>query len=116
MFMTLKIAAEIIEEDDQQQQAHHECMAEAGMGAVSLGLSGYDGMSEYSVITAEHEAEWAESSDGIQYFRRLYTAQQVAADFDALVVYNKGEFGSAFFGATVVPEYYPHADPNAIPF
>lgn len=46
--MTRAEARGIIEDYEMGLEAWHECRAEAGMGAVSMGFSGYDGMSEYA--------------------------------------------------------------------
>lgn len=45
--MTVAEARQILEDFDHAEQAWHECRAEAGMGAVSMGWSGYDGMSVF---------------------------------------------------------------------
>ena len=46
--MTYALALEILEDHEHALQARDECRAEAGMGAVSLGFSGYDGMAVWS--------------------------------------------------------------------
>lgn len=43
---------------DQCLQQHSECLAEAGMGACSLGYDGYDGMAEYNASMSDDQLDY----------------------------------------------------------
>lgn len=119
MLMTRKMAEAILESEDMHQQQRSEILAEAGMGAVSMGFDGYDGMAVASAQMAESEAKFFDSPAGQEHSVRLKLAKQTAADFDSLEIGEESSFNVAYYrntGNRVIPEYYPFGKPNPIPF
>lgn len=106
MLMTLKKAEQVQEDWDNAMESHHICKAEAGMGAVSMGWDGYDGMTVYE---SYHPAP--QPSEDPEYRE----AQAVLNMFGDLRVFEAGEFGSSFTNSVVVPEFFPYAR-DEIPF
>lgn len=110
--MTLKQAERVVEDWDHAIESYHECKAEAGMGAVSLGYSGYDGMAEY---TAYHQAPNPNNDPEYQ------EAMQVTQMHNGLRVFERPEFGEhgiVLPGDVVIPEFFPFGEParDEIPF
>lgn len=106
MFMTHKQALEILRLEDEGKQSHAECLAEAGMGAVSFGWSGYDGMIEYSLLTEQRRQEWEDDhpEEAARYYEEVTTAEQIAATFDSLTLYSADEL-TALHYLPRIPEY-----------
>jgi hypothetical protein len=76
--LSYREALEVLEDDDRRLECNAECRAEAGMGAVSMGFSGYDGMTEWDM---------ANPGPGADYFERLAEAREVVAAFPVKVTY-----------------------------
>jgi hypothetical protein len=93
--MTYKRALEIVEREYEAEQSYHECLAEAGMGAVSLGYDGYDGMAEYRMTAAQRQREWEE--DHPEEVAEIAEAKEIVSMFDDLMW-------------TPIPEYDPYND------
>jgi hypothetical protein len=106
MFMTHKQALEILQREDEGKQSYAECLAEAGMGAVSFGWSGYDGMTEYSVRAEERRQDWEADNpeEAARHYEELATATAVAADFSPLPLYAADELSFLAY-LPRVPEY-----------
>lgn len=106
MFMTHKQALEILQHEDEGKQSYAECLAEAGMGAVSFGWSGYDGMTEYSVRAQERRQEWEDDhpEEAARYYEEISTAKQIVSTFDNLTLYAKDEMAVLHY-LPRIPEY-----------
>ena len=106
MFMTHKRALEIAEREHEAEMSYGECLAEAGMGAVSFGWSGYDGMSEYRAIAAERERQWEEDNPekAARYYEEVSTAKQIVSTFDNLVLYAEDDMAILHY-LPRIPEY-----------
>lgn len=108
--MTLKQAEQIQQEYDWALESWHECRAEAGMGAVSMGFDGHDGMTDYSNHNPapQRDAEVNEADAVIAMFRDLIVRERS----------EYGRYGIIFADDAVVPEFYPFGvkDADPIPF
>lgn len=77
--MSYREALDVLEGEEHRLESDAECRAEAGMGAVSLGYSGYDGV-----------AEWVATHPGpdAAYFERLAEARAVVEAFPVKVTWH----------------------------
>lgn len=110
--MTLKQAEQIIESWDDTMQSYGLCMAEAGMSAVSMGYSGYDGTSEYAAENPRPnpatDPEYVEAIAVTQMHQGLRVSER--SEF--------GEYGIVFPDDVVIPEFSltPQSTRDEIPF
>lgn len=106
MFMTHKQALEILRHEDEGKQSHAECLAEAGMGAVSFGWSGYDGMIEYSALAEQRRQDWEADNpeEAARYYEEVTTAEQIASTFANLTLYSADEMAVLHY-LPRIPEY-----------
>jgi len=96
--MTLKQAEEIREDFRMALESYDECAAEAGMGAVSMGFDGYDGVSA-----------WCQENPPPAPSPEVREADLVVGIFYNLQVYGIDQFN--YIGTPLrcrIPEYDPH--------
>jgi hypothetical protein len=103
--MTRKQAEQILEDFDNACQSYAECEAEAGMGAVSMGFDGYNGMMEFRALSQPPQPD-----------AEVIEARAVFDMFAGLEVYERrgGQRGAWLASHVVVPEFRPPTD--SIPF
>lgn len=110
--MTLKQAERIIEDFENACISYDECAGEAGMGAVSMGWDGNDGMAVYHA-THSYPTEGPREIEAFAV-RAMFSDLEVRTDEDY------GLFGVRFDADCIVPEFYPvghkPADTDSIPF
>src|SRR4051794_25773806 len=118
MFMTYKRAQELLEREHDAEMSMGEIIAEAGMGAVSLGFDPYAGMSLARLDMEERQRQWEEDhpEEAAHRQQELHTARAVVNDFYPLELHAEHElFGSLY--VPYIPEYrldYRRPAPTAL--
>jgi hypothetical protein len=110
--MTLKQAEQVLEDWDANMESYEICKAEAGMGAVSMGWDGYDGMAVYSSFNPRPNP-----NDDPEYVEAM-AVTKMFYDLRVSEISEFGEHGIVFPDDVVVPEFFPYGEParDAIPF